>query len=315
MTDLIKYDAARKAIIEAATIDEVKNIKDKAEAMRLYAKQSQDYEMANKAAEIRLRAERRMGEMLKQQKEAGQMNKGTAGQLDGRDISGGTTVRPPEDEAPTLADVGISKSMSSRAQQVAAIPEDEFEERIEFNSTDGHELTGASIRKAVTVASLHTGDEESYTPSQYIESARKVMLAIDLDPASNDMAQETVKAAKYYTVNEDGLSQAWSGRVWMNPPYTARVINKFITKLVDHYMDGQVSDAIILTNNNTDTSWFHEAAKTCTAICFTAGRINFLKRDGSKSSPTNGQAFLYFGKSKARFKKEFSRYGVIVEVV
>lgn len=311
MTDLVKYDAARKAIIAAATIDEVKDIKDKAEAIRLYAKQSQDYEMANKAAEIRIRAERRMGEMLKDQREAGLMNKG-GGDKKSEDYhrSHGATS-----DLATLEEVGISKSMSSRAQQIAAIPEKEFEDRIEFNTSEGHELTGASIRKANTVASLHTGDEESYTPSKYIESARSVMVGIDLDPASNDMAQETVQANTYYTVNEDGLKMDWAGRVWMNPPYTARVINTFISKLVGHYKDGDVKEAIVLTNNNTDTAWFHEAANACTSICLTAGRINFLKRDGSTSSPTNGQAFIYFGKSKARFKKEFSKYGLIVEVL
>lgn len=166
--------------------------------------------------------------------------------------------------------------------------------------------------KRQTIATLHTGDEESYTPGIYIESARKVMGTIDMDPASNTMAQETVKAGTFYTVDDDGLTKDWAGNVWMNPPYTARVINKFIEKFVEDFSAGEISQGLILTNNNTDTSWFHIGASYASAICFTAGRINFLKRDGSKSSPTNGQLFFYFGNNVAAFKDEFSSHGLVM---
>lgn len=170
----------------------------------------------------------------------------------------------------------------------------------------------SEVIKNHVLATKHTGDEESYTPKEYLASARTVMGAIDLDPASNPMAQEYVGADRYFTVDDDGLTQEWAGNVWMNPPYTARVINRFIDKLVDHYAAGDVTQAIVLTNNNTDTSWFHQGAKAATAVCFTAGRINFLKRDGSRSSPTNGQAFLYFGENLSAFKNEFSKHGMVM---
>lgn len=176
-------------------------------------------------------------------------------------------------------------------------------------------LFGAAYKKAFpdeTIADKMTGDEESYTPVKYLESARVVMGGIDLDPASNQMAQENVQAAEYFTVTDDGLTKDWGGRMWMNPPYTARVINRFIEKAVDHYKDGEITQAIILTNNNTDTSWFHIGAKCASAICFTAGRINFLKRDGSTSSPTNGQSFFYFGENVEAFRDEFSKHGLVM---
>jgi hypothetical protein len=188
---------------------------------------------------------------------------------------------------------------------------DDDGETITLQDTSAKEIKFEGFTSDV-LATKNTGDEESYTPIDYLESARVVMNGICLDPASNQMAQINVKANNYYTVDDDGLTKEWGGKVWMNPPYTALVINKFIDKLIHHFKEDHITDAIVLTNNNTDTSWFHSAAKSSNAICFTSGRINFLKRDGSTSSPTNGQSFFYFGSDSELFKKEFSQYGLVM---
>ena len=60
MTDLVKYDAACRAVAEAASIDEAKGFRDKSEAMRAYAKQAKNKQLEVQAAEIRIRAERRI---------------------------------------------------------------------------------------------------------------------------------------------------------------------------------------------------------------------------------------------------------------
>ena len=155
-----------------------------------------------------------------------------------------------------------------------------------------------------------TGDNEWATPSEYIESSRLVMGSIDLDPASNDYAQKTVKAIKYYTNKEDGLSKKWEGNIYLNPPYAVRVIDLFINKL---YED-KVNQFILLTNNNTDTQWFSTAVGLSDLICFTKGRINFHKPD-EISAPTNGQTFFYKGGNRKKFINEFNKYGIIMKVV
>ena len=172
----------------------------------------------------------------------------------------------------------------------------------------------AEVIKAHVLVTKHTGDEESYTPPIYLDAALRVMGSIDTDPASNPMAQENVKAKKYYTVEDDGLKEVntWDGNVWMNPPYTARVINKFIEKVIDQKETGICNQAIVLTNNNTDTTWFHAMLDAGASVCFTRGRINFLKRDGSKSSPTNGQAFFYLGDNHKEFNDVFSAFGKVM---
>jgi hypothetical protein len=62
---LVAFEKAKRALAEARTLDEVKDVRDKAEAIRLYYKQAKEsLEMQNAVAEIKLRAERRAGELL-----------------------------------------------------------------------------------------------------------------------------------------------------------------------------------------------------------------------------------------------------------
>jgi hypothetical protein len=100
--------------------------------------------------------------------------------------------------------------------------------------------------------------------------------------------------------------------VFLNPPYHRVLLPAFIDKLVAELEAGRVTAAILLVNNSTDTAWFKAAFKACAAICFTEGRINFLKPNGEKVWPTQGQAFLYFGADVATFKEAFECIGFIV---
>jgi phage N-6-adenine-methyltransferase len=155
-----------------------------------------------------------------------------------------------------------------------------------------------------------TGEFERYTPAQYIEAARQVLGEIDLDPASSAMAQKTVKAKKYYTAKTDGLSHEWRGRVWLNPPYHRDLMPAFVNKMISEFGSGRVTAAIMLTNNCTDTDWFVAAHGSCSAICFTRGRVKFMEPNGVQMAPTQGQAFFYYGNDVAGFASVFSRFGV-----
>ncbi|HEY2617981.1 MAG TPA: DNA N-6-adenine-methyltransferase [Acetobacteraceae bacterium] len=162
-----------------------------------------------------------------------------------------------------------------------------------------------------------TGEFERYTPARYIEAAREVMGGIDLDPASSEYAQRTVQATQFYTVADNGLDLAWHGRVWLNPPYHRELAPLFISKLLNELAQsgGCVEEAIVLTNNSTDTEWFRAAADDCDAICFTAGRIRFEVPDAEPVLPTQGQAFFYFGAKTGRFIEVFNAVGWCVEPV
>lgn len=171
----------------------------------------------------------------------------------------------------------------------------------------------AEIRNS-TYRTTYTGDNEWYTPARYVEAAREAMGGIDLDPASCEAAQKTIKAARFFSAQEDGLKRAWDGRVWLNPPYSQPLVAQFIEKLIAEVGAGRTKSAVLLVNNSTDTEWFHSAANAASAICFTRGRIRFEKPDRDAASPLQGSAFFLFGRRVPHFAKAFAEVGLIVEV-
>lgn len=159
----------------------------------------------------------------------------------------------------------------------------------------------------------NSGNQEWYTPSDIIDAARAVLGEITLDPASSETANKIVKAKKYYTKYNDGLTKKWSGNVWMNPPYTSNTIHKFTSKLVEHITSGDIKTACVLANNATETLWFQQILAHCTAVCFVRGRIKFIDPDGvSSGTPLQGQAIFYFGENYQTFESNFDKFGIVL---
>lgn len=142
MNGLVHYDRMRTAIIEARDIDDVKDIRDKAEALRQYAKQAgESLENQNMIAEIKLRAERRAGELLAEMpKQAGARGIGI-NQYTKTEVE----LQPVTPPTQTLTDLGISKAQSSRWQAIASLPEQVFEAEINQTKAEKKELTSAGL--------------------------------------------------------------------------------------------------------------------------------------------------------------------------
>jgi hypothetical protein len=132
MNQLVRYETARNALAECQRVDEVKDIRDKAEAMAAYARQAKDTELIQFATEIKVRAERKCGELLAQTVE-----------------HGGDRKSDSRSDAPTLNEMGITKDQSSRYQQLAAMPDEHFETAVETaKSTAGEVTTAFMLREA-----------------------------------------------------------------------------------------------------------------------------------------------------------------------
>lgn len=80
------------------------------------------------------------------------------------------------------------------------------------------------------------------------------------------------KCERYYTPEQDGLSQPWTGVVWCNPPY-GRKIGKWVEKAVASVSEG--ATVVMLLPARTDTQWFHRYIYHQAEIRFVAGRLKF----------------------------------------
>ena len=193
------------------------------------------------------------------------------------------------------------------AYQVTKMMQEEQEEiASRIQSGENAKSVVLEVQKRPHVAN-NSGNNEWYTPAEYIEAARKAMGSIDTDPASNDIANKVVKAEKYYTIETNGLAHDWTGNVWINPPYSSDLISKFVEKLKEQRAN--YNQAIILVNNATETQWFYEIVKIASAVCFPKSRVKFYMPDGKTGAPLQGQAVLYVGNNTEKFISAFGGIG------
>lgn len=83
---------------------------------------------------------------------------------------------------------------------------------------------------------------------------------------------ENAKCNKYYTPNDNGLIQTWSGTVWCNPPY-GRNVGQWVAKAAESSKHG--ATVVMLLPARTDTRWFHKFINGHAEIRFIEGRIKF----------------------------------------
>jgi hypothetical protein len=140
-TVLVRLDEAQRALAEAESIQEVKQIVDVAEAARIYLKRSkQSARTIYAATSLRIRAERRLGEMLIEARKVGMLRTSDDGRSKGVD----------DHDTLTLTDLDITRDESARAQKLAAVPLAEFEKRM-LTCQDGGALSISFILREIDV--------------------------------------------------------------------------------------------------------------------------------------------------------------------
>jgi phage N-6-adenine-methyltransferase len=103
----------------------------------------------------------------------------------------------------------------------------------------------------------------------------------DLDACASP---DNTKCPRYFTRQENGLAQRWTGRVWCNPPY-GKTISLWMKKAVESVRDGDAEIVVCLVHARTDTRWWHEFASKG-EVRYLRGRLRFGGADSSAPFPS-----------------------------
>ena len=128
--------------------------------------------------------------------------------------------------------------------------------------------------------SSHYSDEW-YTPGEITAA----LGPFDLDPCAGPMQH----ARQNWGPGIDGLALPWTGRVWMNPPYST--VNLWIDRFMAH------GDGIALVSARPETKWFQRFAELAHAVHWLRGRVKFVRPDGKPTHPVVGSVLVAYGHS------------------
>jgi phage N-6-adenine-methyltransferase len=175
-----------------------------------------------------------------------------------------------------------------------------------------HAIANGGISNKVNRLLHQSGNYEWFTPPDVVQAARDVLGTIDLDPASCELANTVVHAAKIYTAEDNGLDQPWQGRVFLNPPYRQPEIKQFCEKFARH-AEAREIQGIVLVNNATDTQWFATIAAVAHAFCFPSFRFRYWHPENQDADTAlQGQVIVYTGPDRDAFCRRFSEIGLVL---
>lgn len=269
-----------------------------------------DAEVARKAAEERRKAEedakreaeerrRKVDEAQREAHEAAWEDQGRMNEL--ADQEAALAMKAEQD-------LERARERTQKAEERAAAKQARVDRRRELQAELGEDGDTKPSGTKYSGASSN----EHYTPRYIVEAAIAVMGPIDLDPASCEEGQDVIQAVRYFCEADDGLSQPWSGAVWLNPPYSNRDLEAWVGKLLRHVDAGDVTQACLLLHASTDTRYGQMALGGCAAACFHAGRVKFEGPNAGKGGAQIGQMICYYGPYPERFARTFSEMGTVV---
>lgn len=147
--------------------------------------------------------------------------------------------------------------------------------------------------------------DEWYTPMEVIGALGD----FDTDPCA-PIKPLWGTAKVMYNRNDDGLTKEWFGRVWLNPPYSRPLIEKFVRRMAEH------NNGIALLFNRCDNTMFHDVIfPTATAMKFLRKRIRFYRPDGTRGdSPGCGSVLIAWGEENARIIRDCTLEGKYVRL-
>lgn len=282
---------ADRAIAEAIEVADAVRLVATARALDEWARAVRaGEEHQRKASVFVLRAKRNAGQRLAEAQAAGEV--ATPGG-DRQSIVAKTDNASPA----TLAEIGVTRDQSSEWKRLA----EEWTDEALTAAAEEMERPSLAGIQARSPGMFTSDTPEWYTPKHILAAVVSVLGTIDLDPCAEPA--KSVPAAQHFTVEDDGLSQAWRGKVYMNPPY-GREIVAWVAKLAEEVKYGNVSEAIALVPARVDTTWWRTLPhREWLAV---AGRLAFSEHENAAPFPS---AVCYFGPNWPRFREVFGPLG------
>lgn len=158
---LQSFETAKAALAACRRVDEAKDIRDKAAGMAAYAKMANDHSLEADAVEIRMRATRRVDELIKAQASTVGLNSGALRRGLGNN---------PRDDRPTLNSQGIDKNLANEARKLGAMSANEFEDAVK------QKRNGVAKRKLAPASKKPTKKTKATINTTQVRAAVLAML-------------------------------------------------------------------------------------------------------------------------------------------
>ena len=148
----------------------------------------------------------------------------------------------------------------------------------------------------MTAGYMGTAPDEWSTPQWLVDAMATEFGPFDLDPAAT---VSNARAPAHFTREDDGLSQPWHGRVWLNPPY-GRQLTRWLAKAQAEAAAGRAEIVVCLVPVRTGTRWWAEAVRDAALVLFWPARIKFGSTDGVHGAPGFDSAVIIYGTLRRR---------------
>jgi len=153
-------------------------------------------------------------------------------------------------------------------------------------------------------------DNEHYTPHDFLYRVLRFYDdLIDLDPCSNSKENPHTPSRQQFTIEDDGLSLPWHGKVFVNPPY-GRALGDWAEKVTSEYEAGNAQQILFLVPSRTDTQWYKKVNDY--PRCNIEGRLTFFNPQNNGNAAPFPSVLFYLGKRKSRFKEYFKPIGEVL---
>jgi DNA N-6-adenine-methyltransferase (Dam) len=149
--------------------------------------------------------------------------------------------------------------------------------------------------------------DDYFTPPHIIGAARRAMGGIDTDPATHHIAQQYIDAHHAYTIQDDGLTQPWHGKVWLNPPFGQW--DEWVPKILSELESDRVTDICVLMPCRAMSGLgIADLIDAADALWISKGRLQF---GGLGGTANDGSAIAYLGPHRVEFVREFLSLGAV----